>query len=455
MVQKNPGPDDINPSRLTYQRLKLYINETKSVSGNEVTFLGFLINFRTKMVRIGDKALQKTADKLSSCFSPNASIGLYVNIDILESLLGSLNFLSQCTMLGRTKAYHLRALYKHGLHNKEKTLLLNQFAYSEIIFWKNYVENPDAVRLGRAIKVYSTIKYDWSDSSLQRWAFKTYKNGTVFTRNGTFPKSIEGKGIFEKESYALFELVKELPPNSEHVIRVDNRALVLAYRKGSSKNLYVNTVLSSILLELQLKNSYAEVLWVDTFTMSLEGADQLSRGRNDEMFDPFSLSPRGAGLLSQVYGAIDLDLFASTKNNPFRTFYHSNHQIVDETLCLTGDGLERLGKGLTPGVSFIFPPSSLVGLVIDLVKQSKRPASYGVILVAYSCYDGPIRTHFQLEKNFSSWTLQNAGKPTKYLNMKLRDYDVLVYSFGDLARMDNDSLPIENFMRSAKRIRYE
>ena len=358
-------------------------------------------------------------------------------------------------MLGRTKAYHLRALYKAGLHSKEQRLLINPFAYSEIIFWKRYLEKPDAVPLGRTSRIYSTVKYDWSDSSLQRWAFKTYKHGNIFTRNGTFPKSLNEKGIFEKECYALYELVKELPPESEHVIRVDNKALVFAYRKGSSKNMYVNTLLTSILLELQMKNSYAEVLWVDTYTMSREGADRLSRGDNEELFDPLSLSIRGSGLISEIYDSIDCDLFASQKNNPFNTFYHSNHQITDDTLCLSGDGLERLGQGIRPGNNFIFPPPSLTSLVIDLLEQVKRPESYGVILVVYSCYDGQVRNSFWKERNFSSWCLQNAGKPSKYVNMKLRNYDLIVYSFGDLRRVDNGSLPVENFMSSSKRVKYE
>ena len=450
LVEKRLCPDDINPSRVIYEKLGLYISEDKCISGTEVTYLGFIINFTRRDIRICQKTLDKTFKKLTALYTLKEQVGLFIHVNVLEALLGSLNFLSQCTILGRTKLYHLKSMFKTAIHDGGQDLLLNSAAYSEILYWKGYVENPLTLPLNRAAPLYSVIENDWSDASLHRWAYKTFRDGQVFTQSGDFPVSVREKGIFEKEAYALYELIKSLPPNSHHVLRCDNQSLVRSYKKGTTKNLYVNTLITSMFNELQLKNTFAEILWVDTFTMNKEGADSLSRGDTSELFDPFSLTMRGANFLKSIYGSIDYDIFGSYRNNPFDTFYHTNHRILDDPQCLAGDGLQRLGLGLYAGKkNFIFPPPSLATIVIDLLSQSFITNATGVLLIFQSQHDSRIRSLFQDRPNFSSFCLQIAGKPSSHVGVKLRHHDLVVYSYGEIfPKFEKQALPIENHMVS-------
>ena len=454
--EKYPDSADQNPIRALYHRLGLYINEEKSVCGEELTFLGFILNFERSDVRIGRQAIEKTLDKLSSCYTIPGQIGLYIDLDVLESVLGSLNFLSQVTILGRTKLYHLKSLYNASYALGQKAILLTTPCYSEILHWRDYLLSPVMLPLSRSVSLYSEVTSDWTDSSLSRWAVKSYRDGKVTTKSGDFPVSVRGKGIFEKEAFSLYELIKELPAESQHIIRVDNSALVKSYKKGTCKNSYVNTLLCSMFLELQLKSTFVDLLWVNTHDMERYGADRLSRGKYDELYDPLSLTDRGANYLSHVYGRVNVDLFASIRHNPFKCSYHSNHRVLDDPLCANMDGLQRLGTGLAPDATyFCFPPPNLTHITLDLLQQLKMDENVGLILLFKSQYDGRVRTTFQDRKNFSSWLFQRAGKPAKFIGCKLSKNDIICYSFGRVGSVDSARLPVENFMCDAKRPRLQ
>ena len=450
------GGNDINPIRVLYNRLGLYINEGKSVQGKELTFLGFILNFERHDVRIGRAALEKALLKLSSCYALPGQIGLYMDIGVLESVLGSLNFLSQITILGRTKLYHLKSLYRSGHALGQSRLLLTTPAYSELLHWRDYLNSPVMLPLSRSVNLYSEISSDWTDSSLHRWAVKSYRGGSVTTRSGDFPVSVRDRGIFEKESFALYELIKELPAQSQHIIRVDNSALVKSFKKGTSKNNYVNTLLCSMFLELQLKSTFADLIWVNTDAMATWGADGLSRGNYAELHDPLSLTERGSSYLLSIYGRVDVDLFASKRNNPFNCVYHTNHRILDDPLCSRIDGLERLGTGLERDTIYLcFPPPNLATIVLDLLQQIKLGEGSGIILLLKGQHDTKVRQIFNKEKNFSSWVFQRAGRPSRYIGCKLSGNDVICYSVGDLRKVDSSSLPVENLMCDSKRPRLQ
>ena len=71
--------------------------------GSIVDLLGLNLDLVASTIKIGGKTLLRVAAKLRTFEVREGKDGFGYKIDVLESLLGSLNFLCDCSSLGRTQ----------------------------------------------------------------------------------------------------------------------------------------------------------------------------------------------------------------------------------------------------------------------------------------------------------------------------------------------------------------
>ena len=309
-IQSRPknAPSDYQPLVENYRRLGLYLSHEKRQTGAIVEYVGYQLNFETKTIQIRPRTIAKAQEKLETGFKFDPeSCGLAIGLEELEQLLGSIEFLSNCSFVGRSRSSHLTNLLNIGRREGKDRVVLDSSCYSEVMFWKAYCSAPTLVPMAEQKMDLYQIK-SYSDASTSKWAYLMYGDSKT-AGAGQFPASYNGESILLKECYALYQLTLVLKPETNNLVHCDNQSLVAMYRKTrSTKNLLVTRYLELIHLELFQRRSVMELIWINTDQMNEYGADGLSRGRSDKIFEPYSLSEKGKRYMMRIYGRFDIDI---------------------------------------------------------------------------------------------------------------------------------------------------
>ena len=209
-IQERPvdAPDHYQPLVRNYRRLGFYLSSEKRQIGTQIDFVGYTLDFAKKTVRIKASTVAKTLEKLTTIFEFDAeNFGLSVGLDELESLLGSIGFLCNCSIIGRSRSSHLTNMLNNGRRDGVDKVVLDAPSYSEAQFWKAYCNSPTVVSMAsKNVDLYQIRSY--SDASGSRWAYLMYDgfSDTKVAGSGQFPAVYDKESILFKEAYALHSI---------------------------------------------------------------------------------------------------------------------------------------------------------------------------------------------------------------------------------------------------------
>ena len=438
-LQERPkdAPASYRPLLKNYEDLGFYISHEKGQLGTQIDYIGYSLDFSAKTVRIKDSTLQKTFDKILQGFSLNhENFGLCISLTDLEKLLGSLEFLANVCLVGRSRTSHLVRLFTLSKKEHDSEVVLDACSYAEIKFWAQYCKTPEILPMAtKELSLYQLKTPSYSDASNQRWAYFKYDNfsGEKVAGSGPYPSCYQNTTILFKECYALYHLIMILPENSQNYIHVDNQALAHLWRKTrSSKDLNVNRYLELMNLEIHRKNCSVELQWISTQEMELCGADGLSRDKLDKIFDPYSLSDKGVTYLKRRFGGFDQDLFASAANYFPGSQFSSCYDVAHDSF--TGmTGQEALQKPLR-GKILLFP--GVCQTIQSLQLLSLNPSrNYEIVILIRSKYFPLAYSLFRDRVDFNSYMFVSCKeRAKKYLNKQIKGTDLILIHFGSITK---------------------
>ena len=365
--------------------------DDKKVSGSSVSVLGAHLDLSSKTASLDrDKAASLELIVRETLKHEN------ISPSELASLAGKLEFASRFSVDGRGLTFHITQLLSKAswepfssrdawLKSTDRSISISAGTRGELLHWSTVTTHQRLDMVSSASTFIGTIS---SDASSKGYG---YTIGDRFF-GGTFPDDVASLNISQKESFALATLVDKLvDKNKAYTIKVDNSAVVAAFRKGRSSDAYIHSSVCRAKLALRKLGSSAEVVWISTKEM-----ESLADGpsRNSWPQDPYGLSPGGADRLldrsPELRRRLDngdlVELFSGPSNNPLGIEYFSPHVNFDDPRCRGEDAFSALARkrannqSIDGGV-YAFPPFNLCLTFCDQVASLGLGTDSAVFLV--------------------------------------------------------------------------
>lgn len=313
-----------------------------------------------------------------------------ISFHMLEKVAG------KCTSM--SVACPAAALYTHHMYqqianfqrtggrgaNPDIAIATNGGLFFEFEQWLSVRERMNGASWYSAVHQHLTITGASDASSRGFGAVARCPGSAVFRVAGDFPDEWIDKHINEKEAYALQHLLEllcedrpEQVKGSTLMIDVDNQALFFAVKKGRSKNTIMHNIVMG-LFWLQVSADFTlKVQWVRSKDNA--EADDLSRPEADAYV---RLEAAEFAKVCEWAGQdFDMDLMATPASAqrlpgkdvplPFYSRFHTQG-------CA---GVDVLSQDLRhrPGSSeacygFVFPPTAMVGVVLQRLAECKARA---------------------------------------------------------------------------------
>jgi hypothetical protein len=363
-------PDILRPELLAHG----LVLSDKSQHGSTIEFLGIDLDLKAKDFSLKRKTLDKIAKSISDFLILDQG-RLWITVEDMETLLGLLNFATDCSILHRVNVTHLIQSFRLASQSRNGFALIDNLCYKEILYWREFCIKPVRKPFDRLKPQLLSIEAS-SDASMKTYAFQ---DSTGLSGHGTFPPLLisECPDIMGRETFGTRRYLEECEKNIDLIQLSDSEPTVHALKKGRSNNLYVNRELNTIFDLLYLKNINLTMVWIPTLKMAEIGTDGLSRGDFRPIHDSHGLSELGVSRFVDIYGRPpSVDVFSSIINNPFMIKYTSRHQAADDNNYLGMDGLNFLTSRLVSqycagGYVYMWPPLPLLQWTISaLVKES-------------------------------------------------------------------------------------
>ena len=229
---------------------------------------------------------------------------------------------------------------------------------------------------------------------------------------------------------AAFLGVDKLPHNSFYLALIDNLPVVQAILKTRSKNRLSNAILQRLFGLLKERNIFMKPVWINTLTMSIAGADDLSRADYKCFASTIKFSEKGFEFferimpdpITMVFGNItDAESYPSGKYASFHDEEDQQFLGLDPFVYL----MKSLSENKLTGTQVIFPPSFLLDKTIDLLEKTvhQKDCLFCLILPASKLVDAKFRLKGKVNLSFSKF--QHAHKKTRLTISLRQDYFLL------------------------------
>ena len=360
-------PDILKPELLAHG----LVLSDKSQHGTKIEFLGIDLDLTAKDFSLKTETLRKIEKAIADYLILDRG-RLLITVEDMETLLGILNFATDCSILHRVNVTHLILSFKIGSKTRNGFCLLDDHCYKEILYWREFCENPVRKPFDRFKPQLVTIEAS-SDASMKTYAFQ---DSTGLSGHGTFPPLLisESPDIMGREIFGTRRYLEECDNDINLIQLTDSEPNAHALSKGRSNNLYVNRELNTIYDLIYLKRINFTIVWIPTLEMARIGTDGLSRQDYSSIKDNHGLSETGVSRFEEIYGRPPaVDVFSSIVNNPFNTKYTSKHQAPDDDNYLGMDGLNfvthpsLITQYCAGGYVYLWPPLTLLPWTVSAV----------------------------------------------------------------------------------------
>lgn len=331
-------------------------------------------------------------DKLEAIISAAIASGT-ITFAVLEKLAGKCTSMSVAVPAARLYTHYIYAqigkFQRSGRSRVSATYRITKDSglMTELVKWLEVRMRLNGAAWYRALHHVLKVTGATDASSVGFGGVIRGPNHVLFEAAGDFTDEWVKAHINEKEGFALQETLRlysaEFPAQirgSTVVVDVDNQALFYAHRKGKSGNRRIHEVISE-LFWLQMEVDFTLTLrWVRS--EDNKEADDLSRPAAEEYV---RLEPLAFGVLWSTFGGFDMDLMATTASAqripagnvgegsslPFYSRYNTAGSSGTDVLS---QNINKMPGSQRECFGFCFPPTSMVGVVLQHLEEQKAHA---------------------------------------------------------------------------------
>lgn len=353
-----------------------------------IVFLGIICDSQQGRFEVPEEKLTKLEAILSSAIASGT-----ITFKMLEKLAG------KCTSL--SVAVPVAALYTHHMYKQialfqrtggkkigtEIDIPANSGLMFELRQWLLVRARFNGASWYRAEHKMLSLT-GASDASSSGWGGLVRSPGCpVYKAGGDFPPNIAKEHINIQEGYALQQTLglfcgdhPQQVAGSTVLLDVDNKVLHDSLRRGRARNTLMHDVITQ-LFWMQVDCDFTlKLRWVDS--ESNAEADRLSRQSSDEFI---RLDESVFGELSKWAGTFDMDLMATPASAHYRwdagrctgvplPFYSRFHTQGCAGVDVLTQDVSRMPDSQMPCFGFCFPPTSMVGVVLQHLEECRARA---------------------------------------------------------------------------------
>lgn len=454
----NIGAFDTFPLLSLLKILNFHIADHKTEQDRiSLDFCGFHFNLNTKRISVKSSTVVKLKKKIEEGVISDRNNYSFIYTEQLESLLGLINFAASTSEFGLSRTLEILLNFNEARKQGARRVWITKGMQEELDYWLSL--NPgDSLSFNRFNCLHAVFHIEgiqpnllFTDASSSKYGFKVHgESGLISTGAGYFeryteqklislgvvlPKNLDLKKeiINCKEMIGAFLGIDKLAWNSFYLALIDNLPVVQAILKTRSKNRLTNSILQRMFCMLKERNIFLKPVWINTLTMSIAGADDLSRSDYKSIASTIKFSAKGIDFfqrimpdpLTMVFGNIvDAELYPSWKYASFHDEEDQNFVGVDPFVYL----MKGFNENCLKGTQVIFPPSVMLGKTIELLEKIKhqKDCLFCLILPASKLMEAKLRLLDKVNLAFSKF--QHSHKKTR-LSISLRQ-DYFLLRFG-------------------------
>ena len=364
------------------------IDKCVLMPSTRLVFLGIVCDSLLRRFEVPEDKLDKLEAIISEAISTQC-----ITFTMLEKLAG------KCTSM--TVAVPIAGLYTHHMYkhiadfqrkggkksNMDIRVTPNSGLRYELGKWLEVRSQSNGASWYRAAHQRITL-HGATDASSRGWGGLIRSPGhELFQAAGDFPDEWAEKHINVQEAYALLEILRlfcqdrhKQVAGSTVVLDVDNKTLFHAFNKGRAKDTSMHDVITD-LFWLQVKQDFTlKLRWVASADNA--EADDLSRPEAGEYV---RLEPSKFAELWAWAGTFDMDLMATPASaqkaqSPHPgsgerlPFYSRFRTDGSEGIDVLSQDVSRLPNSSQPCFGFCFPPTTMVGVVLQHIAECRARA---------------------------------------------------------------------------------
>lgn len=428
------------------------ISDHKTERGvKKLTFCGYFLDLERKTISIIKDTIEKLHTKLDEAVVVREDARLIKTAN-LESLLGLIGFCASCSEMGLSQCLELQLNFNDASKNDKLYTRITSGMQQEIQYWRSLLPGSSLrlTEFGTSHAVLSLGEKDpnlgWSDASLKGFGYKIFgEDMLLYSGSGLFDDALKRAleqfdldwpddwlqaAIDSFEYCAFLMMVNRCPWNSVFLFLIDNLSVVASFQKTRSKNRFNNSILKAIFRILKERRISARAVWVNTKSMSVRGADDLSRQNYDGVRQIVRLSEKGVtfldtffpGQLSIIFGS---DEFVDSHPNVRFTCFHEKFNN-----CTQNSGLDPFqvvaklySKNSFNGTMVLFPPPVLFNKTVEMLAKTATQESGVVVLIVAADKLAITRQRLKEKDNLKTGKLQARNKRGR-LNIRTKqDYN--------------------------------
>ena len=387
-------------------KLGLQWKDSKSQEGEELTFCGIDIDCKLKTMTISEETFEKMKKHVRDNLFSKDDGTRHMIFERFQELCGFIGRLAKTCSSGFVHAHSLLSRLGEAQESQFPVVELSPTDLTEIEFWirerrtmkmETFDLTAGSITLKDKLKLTEEGKEKMaklsenvensSDASLGWWGVKIVKNGISKAICGKTPENLKNEGIAVQEINAVSEAVFEMEDDSSMNLAVDSTVAAAGFNNKRSKNETLNGILGKIFQEMTRGNKKVRLYWIPTARMTSEGADKISRENYSEFADSVGLSPLGVQHIRQMYGDIQVDLYASIVDNPFEGKYCSILENREDTNNLRVNAAEFLLTNELKGRFLAFPPDFLVNEALQIFANLDWKVLHGKLQILFIVRD--------------------------------------------------------------------
>ena len=456
---------DSFPLLTLLKKLNYAISESKTeIDRPQLDFTGFNINLTTKRISIKASTVEQLNVKLQESVVTDNNANQFIDIDDLESLMGSLNFCAATCELGLSRTLELMLNLNHAKKTGKHKVWISPGMNEEIEFWKN--RNPgDSMAFTRYNCLHNTLFIPgttpdlvFTDASSRMYGYKIFgSNSLVASGAGDFGFNVQDKlrefnievtdelvneAIYVKEFLVVLIAANKLQHNSAYLSLIDNQGVVSAILKTRSSNRLCNRILEELFKLLKIRNIFMRPVWINTTQMLVGGADDASRGDNNFLNQKITFSKEGVTYfhrffpdeIHMVFGNINEaeDLYPTLEFSSFHQQDHPNYSNLDPFVHL----MRAFSQNALTGTQVCLPPPQMLEKCVQILEETVHQRNCIFVLILPAADLSHVTQRLQNKQNLSHSKFQPSNKKLR-LNVKLRQ-DYFLLRFGsDLLKTDD------------------
>jgi hypothetical protein len=338
------------------EALGFIVNRNKSslIPATSIIYLGFLLDSVAMQIKVPKEKMVKLQQTVRSTLEKSQ-----VSVRDLSRIIGRLNSLSAAVVPGHLHSRRLETIQKLNLRNQgyEGTVEVNQDVKKELLWW---LENLPQFN-GRSLAPPTPSIIIKTDSSLFKWGAVSEEVMISYDWPASDTSHINVKELKAAVlAFNAFVPRRFLKETTVQLVMDNCCAVHVINNLGSTRNEELTELASELWHQAIGKNVFLKASY-------LPGKENVEADWASRFFEDGSdwqLDPRIFGKINELWGPLDIDLFANHNNHQLEKFF----SWFPDPRSMAVDAFTQIWP--TNG-AYAFPPFTVISKVLNFVSQQK------------------------------------------------------------------------------------